>query len=68
LCLAVFFHGAFDFFLFLRRSPQVQPFISEGLLFLGAVASFIVALRLSRRQIEEHRLLSQQTYNSTHRV
>jgi RsiW-degrading membrane proteinase PrsW (M82 family) len=68
LCLAVFFHGTFDFFLFLRRSPQVQPFISEGLLFLGAVASFIFALRLSRRQIEEHRLLSQQTYNSTHRV
>jgi RsiW-degrading membrane proteinase PrsW (M82 family) len=46
---AVFFHGTFDFFLFLKDIP---------LLAIGAIASFIVALRLSRKAISYHQDLS----------
>jgi ribosomal protein S18 acetylase RimI-like enzyme len=59
---AVFFHGTYDFFLFLQQSPEMNPETSGILLFLGAMASFILALRLSFKQIRIHRLLSQQTY------
>lgn len=55
---AVFFHGTFDFFLFLQKSPDVKPYISDGLLFAGAVASFIIAIRLSRKHIRLHQKLS----------
>lgn len=59
---AVFFHGAYDSFLFWQQSPELDPFIPDILLFLGAVASFIVALRLSLKQIRLHRSLSQRTF------
>lgn len=62
---AVFFHGAYDFFLFLQQSPDVKEYVSDGLLFLGAVASFIIAIRLSLKHIKKHRRLSQQTYKPT---
>lgn len=62
---AVFFHGVYDFFLFLQNSPGVDPDVASGLLFLGAVASLIVSLRLSFKHIKTHRRLSQQTYNPT---
>jgi RsiW-degrading membrane proteinase PrsW (M82 family)/ribosomal protein S18 acetylase RimI-like enzyme len=65
LLWAVFFHGTFDFFLFLQGNPSVAPYISDFLLFAGAVASFITGLRLGWRHISEHRLLSQQTYRPT---
>jgi RsiW-degrading membrane proteinase PrsW (M82 family) len=68
LLLAIFFHGTFDFFLFLQKSPSVKPYTSDGLLFLGAIVSFIIAVRLSKRLIRQHRLLSQQTYNLSHRA
>ncbi|HTE09713.1 MAG TPA: PrsW family glutamic-type intramembrane protease [Chitinophagaceae bacterium] len=58
LLLAVFFHGAFDFFLFLQDSIKVKEYVSEGLLFLGAIASFYFAVRLSLRSIRLHRELS----------
>jgi len=58
LFLPVFFHGAFDFFLFLQDSIKVREYVSEGLLFLGAVASFYFAVRLSLRSIRLHRELS----------
>ena len=60
---AVLFHGVFDFFLFLPGNPYIKDFIPDLLLFIGAVTSFIVAIRLSFRQIKKHRLLSQQTFN-----
>lgn len=60
---AVLLHGCYDFFLFLQQSPEVNPETSGILLLLGALVSFIVALRLSFKHIKEHRLLSQQTYN-----
>ncbi|MBL7741923.1 MAG: GNAT family N-acetyltransferase [Chitinophagaceae bacterium] len=59
---ATLFHGAYDFFLFLQSSPDVDPETSGILLFIGAMVSFIVALRLSFRHIKTHRSLSQQTY------
>jgi GNAT superfamily N-acetyltransferase len=62
---AVLFHGLFDFFLFLQGNPFIKDYISDLLLFLGAIASFIVAIRLSLQHIKKHRLLSQQTYNPT---
>jgi RsiW-degrading membrane proteinase PrsW (M82 family)/ribosomal protein S18 acetylase RimI-like enzyme len=60
---AVLFHGVYDFFLFLQGNPYIKDYISDLLLFVGAVASFIVAIQLSLKHIKKHRLLSQQTYN-----
>ncbi len=51
---AVFFHGTYDFFLFLQGNNVVNQYLSDGLLFLGAVVSFIVAIRYSRKAIKEH--------------
>jgi RsiW-degrading membrane proteinase PrsW (M82 family) len=62
LLLAVFFHGAFDFFLFLQDSIKVKEYVSDGLLFLGAIASFYFAVRLSLRSIRLHRELSRIDY------
>lgn len=45
----VLFHGTFDFFLFLDRT---------GLYYLGAIVSFIVALRLSLKLIRRKQKLS----------
>jgi len=56
--LAMFFHGAFDFFLFLQGSTRVTGYASEGLLFPGALVSFYFAVRLSLRSIRLHRELS----------
>ena len=58
LLLSIFFHGAFDFFLFLQDNIQVQQYLSEGLLFLGAIASYYFAVRLSIRSVRLHRELS----------
>jgi protease PrsW len=54
LWLAVFFHGSFDFFLFLRDLSVIQEHISDILLFLGALVTFGIAMVLSRRAIREH--------------
>ena len=62
---AVLFHGIYDFFLFLQGNPYIKDYISDLLLFIGAIASFIIAIRLSLKHIKKHRILSQQTYNPT---
>jgi RsiW-degrading membrane proteinase PrsW (M82 family)/ribosomal protein S18 acetylase RimI-like enzyme len=62
---AVLFHGLYDFFLFLQGNPYINDYISDLLLFFGAIISFIIAIRLSLKHIKQHRLLSQQTYNPT---
>lgn len=56
--LAILFHGAFDFFLFLQDNTHVKQYISSGLLFLGAIASYYLAVRFSLRSIRLHRELS----------
>jgi protease PrsW len=60
---AVFWHGSYDFFLFLQDNKLVREFISGGLLFLGALISFLLAIRLSRNAIEEHVALSKQMHH-----
>ena len=60
---ATFFHGTFDFFLFLQGSDVMNQYISDGLLFFGAVASFIVAIWLSRKAIREHVKTSKEMFH-----
>jgi protease PrsW len=62
LLWAVFFHGTFDFFLFLQKSQEVTPFVSDILLFAGALVSYIIAIRLSRKHIRLHQQLSKETF------
>ena len=62
---AVFFHGTFDVLLFWQQSEDVKQYVPDTLLFIGAVISFIVAMRLSWRLIVRHRMLSQQTFHPT---
>lgn len=62
---ATFFHGTFDTLLFWQESAEMENYISDFLLFAGAVISFIVALRLSWKLIAKHRVLSQQTFMPT---
>lgn len=56
--LAILFHGAFDFFLFLQDNTHVKQYISGGLLFVGAIVSYYFAVRFSLRSIRLHRELS----------
>ena len=55
LTWAVLFHGAFDFFLFLNDFP---------LLSIGAIVSFIIAVRLSRKAIRKHQQLSKMNHEN----
>jgi len=65
LLWAVLFHGLYDTFLFWQLSPELEPYVSDLLLFAGAIVSFIVALRMSWKLIFKHRLLSQRTFMPT---
>jgi len=65
---AVLFHGTFDTLLFWQKAPAIREYAPGLLLFLGALVSFIVALRLSLRLIYKHRLLSQRTYRPTEKL
>ncbi len=62
LLLAIFFHGMFDCFLFLTDSDEVNKYISDGLLILGAFVSYFIAIRLSLKAIRLQRDLSQQVH------
>ena len=62
IACAVLFHGAFDFFIFLQESPEIEPYVSDGLLFAGGIISYIIAIRLSRKFIKLHQQLSKQTF------
>ena len=68
LLLASFFHGVFDFLLFLRESTEVTQFISAGLLFAGAVGSYWIAARMSFRSIRLHQELSKQEFNRNNTI
>ena len=63
LLLAISFHGAFDFFLFLQGSPEVTVLISEGALFVAAMTCFYIAIRLSMRAIRLHQEKSRQQFS-----
>lgn len=62
---AVFFHGVFDVLLFWQQTEEMEDYTSDIILFVAAVISFIVALRLSWKLIYKHRLLSQRTFMPT---
>lgn len=59
LLLAIFFHGTYDFFLFLPSYSHIGKEMSEGLLAAGAIGSYIICLILSRKLIRYHRNISQ---------
>ncbi len=61
---AVFFHGTFDFFLFLQQTAEIKKFTGDGVLFLGAVASFIVGIRYSKKAIKEHVNTSKEMFSN----
>jgi protease PrsW len=60
---AAFFHGTYDFFLFLQGNASVNKYLSDSLLFIGAVASFIFAIWLSRKAIREHHTTSKNMFH-----
>jgi RsiW-degrading membrane proteinase PrsW (M82 family) len=60
LLLAIFFHGAFDFFLFLQDNPDVTHYVSQSLLVVGALVSWWLALRLSFKSIRLQQEYSRQ--------
>lgn len=62
LLLAAFFHGSFDFFLFLQDSKEVTRYVSGGLLFIGSLISYWIAVRMSFRSIHLHQELSRQEF------
>jgi RsiW-degrading membrane proteinase PrsW (M82 family) len=59
---AVFWHGTYDLFLFLQENEMVRLFVSDGLLFAGALCSFLLAIRLSSIAIREHVQLSEKMH------
>lgn len=60
--LAVFFHGTYDFFLFIPRYSNMSYQVSEALLAACAIGSYIVCLILSRKLIRRHKLTSKQLF------
>ena len=60
--LAIFFHGAFDFFLLLQNSAQVKKYVSNGLLLSGALVAWYIAIRMSIKSIRLHEELSRQNF------
>lgn len=65
LLLAAFFHGSFDFFLFLQQSPEVTKTVASGLLFLGAIISYWIAIRISLKSIKLHHTLSKTQFEQS---
>ena len=68
LFLAVFFHGVFDFFLFLQDSSLVKEHISNMLLLGGALISYWIAIRMSLKSIRIHQALSRETFTEKNRL
>lgn len=60
LLIAIFFHGTFDFFLFIPKYSTLPENTSEALLAGGAIGSYIICLLLSRKMIRWHKIISQQ--------
>jgi len=58
LLVAVFFHGSFDFFLFLQQKRTALPY--AGILSFGAFASFYIAVRMAMRAIRMHTALDEE--------
>jgi len=61
--LAVFFHGAFDFFLLLKESAQMKQYVWSGSLLAGSLVAYWFAIRMSLRSIRLHETLSKQNFS-----
>ena len=59
---AVFFHGTFDFFLFVNEKTFWSRQAGEGMLAGGALISFVISLLLSRKLIRKHRNISKEMF------
>jgi RsiW-degrading membrane proteinase PrsW (M82 family) len=62
---AVFWHGTYDLFLFLQDNEMVNLYVSDALLFGGALLSFLWAILLSARAIREHTQLSEKIHRES---
>jgi len=61
LC-AIFFHGTYDFFLFVNEYSLVGHQAGNGLVAGGALVSFIISIILSRKLIRRDRNISKQMF------
>jgi len=64
LLMAVFFHGSFDFFLFLQQNPNVTHYVPAALLVAGSLITYIIAIRLSLRSIKQQQAISKQVFDN----
>lgn len=62
ILMAILFHGSYDSFIFLSDDKWLKQYVSEVLIFTGAVVSLYTAFRLSRKLFRLHRLTSQQLF------
>ena len=62
---ATFWHGSYDFFLFLQQDLRIARQIPTGLLFMGAVGSLAWSIRLSKRAMQKHLDLSRQSFEES---
>jgi len=62
---AMLAHGTYDAFLLLGENAWVKQYVSQLLLFTGAIASLYICIRLSRRLIRVHHLTSQRLFKAT---
>lgn len=58
-------HGTYDLFLLLGENHWLKQYVSEALLFAGAIISLFIAIRLSRRLLQLHHLTSVRLFNHT---
>jgi RsiW-degrading membrane proteinase PrsW (M82 family) len=63
LLIAVFFHGSFDFFLFLQNNPNVTRYVSQSLLVGASLLTYLIAIRLSLRSIRQQQAISKQVFD-----
>lgn len=68
LLLAVLFHGAYDFFLFLQNNPNVTRYVSAGLLVTGSILCWSVAMHLAFRSIRIHEAVSKQAFENSKNI
>jgi RsiW-degrading membrane proteinase PrsW (M82 family)/ribosomal protein S18 acetylase RimI-like enzyme len=64
LFTAILFHGAYDTFIFLSENRWIKQYVSEFLLFTGAVISLYTAFRLSRKLFRLHQVTSRQLFET----
>ncbi|MBS1920445.1 MAG: PrsW family intramembrane metalloprotease [Bacteroidetes bacterium] len=62
LIAAIFFHGTFDFFLFVSQKPGTDENSGNAMLAIGAIVSFIISLILCRKMILADQRISKRMF------